>query len=46
MLVHVAPMLLGDGIPLFRRTGPVVELDPISSTQSGRSTNLRFKVVR
>jgi dihydrofolate reductase len=46
MLVHVAPMLLGDGIPLFRRTGPVVKLDPISSTHSGRSTNLRFKVVR
>ncbi|NEA36777.1 dihydrofolate reductase family protein [Streptomyces sp. SID13031] len=46
LFVHVSPVLLGQGIPLFRSTGPLVTLDPISSTQVGRTTNLRYRVVR
>jgi dihydrofolate reductase len=46
IFVHVAPVLLGQGTPLFRSTAPAVALDPISSTQVGRTTNLRYRVVR
>jgi dihydrofolate reductase len=46
ILIHIAPVLLGDGIPLFRSSGPTVALDPISNHQEGRTTNLRFRVVR
>jgi dihydrofolate reductase len=46
ILIHVAPVLLGDGIRLFDRSGPVVDLEPISVSRSGRITNLRFSVVR
>jgi dihydrofolate reductase len=46
ILIHVAPVLLGDGIRLFERSGPVVDLDPIGVSRSGRITNLRFSVVR
>jgi dihydrofolate reductase len=46
IFVHVAPVLLGDGIPFFRSTNLTVDLDPISNTQEGRSTNLRYAVRR
>jgi dihydrofolate reductase len=46
IFVHVAPILLGDGIPFFRSTTQTVDLDPISNTQEGRSTNLRYAVRR
>jgi dihydrofolate reductase len=46
IFVHIAPVLLGDGIPLFRSGDLTVDLDPISNTQEGRSTNLRFAVRR
>jgi dihydrofolate reductase len=45
LFIHIAPVLLGQGIPLFRSTGPFVALEPISSTQVGRSTNLRYRVI-
>ncbi len=46
IFVHIAPILLGDGIPFFRSTGGFAVLDPISTTTEGRSTNLRFRVRR
>jgi dihydrofolate reductase len=43
ILVHVAPVLLGDGVPLFQRPGrPPVQLTPVSSTTEGETTVLRY----
>ncbi|WBQ02573.1 dihydrofolate reductase family protein [Kribbella sp. CA-293567] len=46
IFVHISPVLLGQGIPLFPSSLPPVVLDPISNTQVGRTTNLRYRVVR
>ncbi len=43
ILVYVLPLLLGDGIPF---ASPRVDLEPLSSTPSGESTVLRFRVRR
>lgn len=44
ILVYVLPVVLGDGIP-FSPAGSVrVDLDPVSSRQSGAVTILRFRV--
>ena len=48
VLVHVAPVLLGDGVRLFDRPG-VTERVPLRRTElaeSGQLTDLRFAVVR
>ena len=43
ILVHVAPVLLGDGVRLFDRpSGPPVQLEPISSVTEGDTTVLRY----
>ena len=45
ILVHVGPVLLGDGVRLFDRPGgKPVNLEPISVRESGQSTALRFSV--
>jgi dihydrofolate reductase len=44
IVIHQVPLLLGEGIRLFDGTGRV-ELAPISVTQSGDYTTLRFRVV-
>jgi len=46
ILVHLAPLLLGDGVRLFGRQGVPVDLETTSVTQSGQLTNLRFRVVK
>jgi dihydrofolate reductase len=48
ILVHVAPVLLGDGVRLFARDGaaPPVELETLSVTRVGQVTTLRFRVRR
>lgn len=47
IVVFLAPVLLGDGTRLFRRPGATpVALEPVSVTQSGPVTNLRFRVVK
>lgn len=45
ILVHMVPVLLGDGVRLFNLPGGAnVKLEPISLTQSSKVTNLWFRV--
>jgi dihydrofolate reductase len=44
ILVYVLPVVLGDGIPFSPAGSAKVDLDPISSRQSGDVTILRFRV--
>lgn len=45
IIIHVAPVLLGDGVRLFERAGgEPVKLDPISSGDEGDLTVLRYSV--
>lgn len=47
ILIHLAPILLGDGVRMFSRLrNPPVDLETISVTQSGQLTNLRFRVAK
>ena len=47
VIVHVAPVLLGDGVRLFDRAGgEPVRLDPISSIDEGGMTVLRYSTGR
>ena len=46
IIVHVAPVLLGDGVRLFKRAGgEPVKLDPISSADEGSMTVLGYSVL-
>jgi dihydrofolate reductase len=46
-LVHIAPVLLGDGVRLFHRPGGTnVKLERISLTHSPQVTNLWLRLVR
>jgi dihydrofolate reductase len=45
IIVHVAPVLVGDGVRLFARAGGApVRLEPISSVKEGEMTVLRHSV--
>ena len=46
VLVYVVPVVLGDGIPFSPAGSARVDLEPISTTQSGAVTILRFRVRR
>ena len=47
IVVHVAPLLLGDGVRLYGAPGAQrVDLERIESRCSGQLTDLRFRVVR
>jgi dihydrofolate reductase len=47
IIIHVAPVLVGDGVRLFERTGgQPVKLKPISSVDEGGMTVLRYSVGR
>ena len=48
ILVHLAPVLLGDGVRLFARdsVGDPVALETVSATRVGQMTTLRFRVRR
>ena len=46
ILVYVVPVLLGDGIRFSPPGLPRVDLEPLSSTESGAATILRFRVRR
>jgi riboflavin biosynthesis pyrimidine reductase len=44
ILVYVLPVLLGDGIRFSSPGLARIDLEPVSSTQSGAVTILRFRV--
>jgi dihydrofolate reductase len=44
ILVYVLPLLLGDGIRFSSPGVAKTDLEPLSSTQSGEATKLRFRV--
>jgi hypothetical protein len=45
MIVHVAPVLLGDSVRLFERAGGApVKLKRISSADEGETTVLRYSL--
>lgn len=45
VIVHVAPVLIGDGTRLFERPGGgPVRLDPLASVDEGETTVLRYSV--
>ena len=45
IVVHLAPVLLGDGVCLFSVAGGrKVQLEPYAVARSGRITDLRFRV--
>ena len=45
IIIHVAPVLLGDGVRLFDRSGSEpVRLEWISSVEEGETTVLRYSV--
>ncbi|RHW25378.1 dihydrofolate reductase [Nocardioides immobilis] len=47
IIIHVAPVLVGDGVRLFEHPGgTAVKLDPISSQVEGGMTVLRYSVGR
>jgi dihydrofolate reductase len=47
ILVHLAPVLLGDGVRLFERPASApVKLEKIGVAETGQATQLRFRVTR
>jgi dihydrofolate reductase len=47
IIVHVAPVLVGDGVRFFERAGgATVKLEPLSSAEEGEMTVLRYAVRR
>lgn len=46
ILVHLAPLLPGDGVRFFGRLGNPVNLETTRVSQSGQVANLRLRVVR
>ncbi|TMF57767.1 MAG: hypothetical protein E6I22_03325 [Chloroflexi bacterium] len=45
IIIHVAPVLVGDGVRLFDRAGgAAVKLTPISSAEEGGMTVLRYSL--
>jgi dihydrofolate reductase len=47
IFVHIAPILLGDGIPFFRRQGTAkTELEMIKFTKFETIVNIRYRVVK
>lgn len=47
LLVHIVPVLLGDGIRLFSSPGGTrVALETLRTTQSGSVTTVRYRVMR
>jgi dihydrofolate reductase len=47
VIVHIAPVLLGDGVRLFERSGrEAMKLESISSVQEGETTVVRYSVAK
>src|SRR6266849_8541786 len=46
LLLHVAPVLLSDGTPLFEHLGEPIQLERMEVVESRFATHLRFRVVK
>ncbi|WP_205602532.1 dihydrofolate reductase family protein [Chelativorans alearense] len=47
ILIHVAPILLGDGVRLFSRPGmELVKLERTELSEAGQITNMRFRLAK
>jgi dihydrofolate reductase len=48
IMIHLAPLLLGDGVRFFSSPGltNAVRLETIDVTRSGQLTNLKFRVLK
>lgn len=46
ILIHLLPVLLGDGIRLFEQPGVSTGLDLVEGSVSGQVTNLRYQVAK
>src|SRR5262245_55411082 len=46
IIVHVAPVLVGDGVRLYEHLGPAVTLELLSSHEEGATTVLRYSARR
>jgi dihydrofolate reductase len=46
ILVHLIPVLLGDGVRFLERPGPEIDLETVSVTRAGGVANLRYKVLK
>jgi len=47
MLIHLTPVLRGDGVRLFARLNAApVEMETMAVSQAGQITNLRFRIVK
>lgn len=46
VLVYVLPVVLGDGVPFSPAGSVTVDLEPISTKQSGAVTIMRFRVLK
>lgn len=44
IIVHVAPLLVGDGVRLYEHLGPPVKLAPVASRREGDTTVLHYTV--
>jgi dihydrofolate reductase len=44
VLIHVLPVLLGDGVRLFEERGVAAGLDVVDVSRSGQVVNLRYRV--
>jgi dihydrofolate reductase len=44
--LHVAPMLLGEGISLFAGLGERINLERVEAVTAGNETHLRFRVIK
>ena len=46
VLVHLVPVLLGDGVALYGHRLRGIDLERMAMAQSGQNTDLRFSVLR
>ncbi|TDD77634.1 dihydrofolate reductase family protein [Actinomadura rubrisoli] len=46
LFLHVAPVILGDGTPLFDHVGGPIRLESTEVVESQSATHLRFRVVK